>query len=230
MRGQNPVRQQQLNADGSLWVQSVFYTLQGEGPFTGQPAVFVRLAGCNLKCFWCDTDFESSQWKPSLNQLLDKIQEEKPPCCKLIVITGGEPFRQNIAPLVASLLQAGLNVQLETNGTLWVELPKHPNLAIVCSPKTPAIHPKVAERSQYFKYVIKHGETTEGDGLPNACTQQDGASARVARPPKGARIFVVPQDSFDDKQNELNRKHCVRLAKQFGYTLTLQTHKLLGIE
>ena len=230
MRGRNPIRQQQLNVDGSLWVQEVFYTLQGEGPFTGRPAVFVRLAGCNLKCFWCDTEFESSEWKPSLEELLDYIADKRPPVCNLIVITGGEPFRQNIAPLVEALLACGLCVQIETNGTLWVELPEHPNLTIVCSPKTPAVNAKIAERSRHFKYVICTGETSAEDGLPQASTQQSNVVSPIARPPMNAHIYVMPLDSFDEQQNSSNRQHCVDVAKRFGYTLTLQTHKVLAIE
>ena len=60
MFGGNVARKQVLDDGQQLWVQEVFYTLQGEGPWTGHPSIFVRLAGCNLKCFWCDTDFESS--------------------------------------------------------------------------------------------------------------------------------------------------------------------------
>src|SRR5580658_3582582 len=108
MRQATPIRQQELTDGQSLWVQEVFYTLQGEGPFSGVPAVFVRLAGCNLACFWCDTDFESSTWRPTFDELLANIEEKRPAICNLIVITGGEPFRQNIRPLVCHLLDSGL--------------------------------------------------------------------------------------------------------------------------
>ena len=67
MFGTNPSRKQVLDDGQELWVQEVFYTLQGEGPFSGQPALFIRLAGCNLRCFWCDTEFESSTWRPGLS-------------------------------------------------------------------------------------------------------------------------------------------------------------------
>lgn len=155
MLGKNPVRAQELTEGQSLWIQSVFYTLQGEGPFIGKPALFIRLAGCNLKCYWCDTDFESSQWQPTLAELMDRVAKEKPDHCKFIVITGGEPFRQNIAPLVEQLLQYGMTVQIETNGTLWVDLPEHQNLHIVCSPKSSYIHEKLLPRITTFKYVLE---------------------------------------------------------------------------
>ena len=130
MLGRNPVRHQILDQGEQLWIQEVFYTLQGEGPFSGHPAVFVRLAGCNLKCFWCDTDFESSEWHPNLEELLAQIEKVRPTHCKLIVLTGGEPFRQDIAPLINALLSRKLHVQLETNGTLWLDLPNSPDISM----------------------------------------------------------------------------------------------------
>lgn len=172
MFGDNPARPQELGDGLSLWVQEVFYTLQGEGPFTGHPAVFVRVAGCNLSCFWCDTEFESSTWRPSLDELLEKIASERPAFCDLIVITGGEPFRQNIAPLVHSLLKQNLRVQIETNGTLWVDLPKSDRLHIVCSPKTTRLNEDLVGRIGSYKYIIAAGQTDAVDGLPAASTQK----------------------------------------------------------
>jgi organic radical activating enzyme len=229
MRGANPIRAQEKGDGQTLWVQEVFYTLQGEGPFTGQPAVFVRLAGCNLKCFFCDTDFESSDWRPSLTELLEQIEAVRSPVCNLVVITGGEPFRQNILPLVQSLLQSGLRVQIETNGTLWIDLPVSKNLHIVCSPKTTHLHPRLQARINSYKYVIAEGGVDPDDGLPSGCTQTPTADAYIARPLPGASVYVMPMDSFDPAQNQRNLEACLDSATRFGYTLTLQTHKLLGI-
>ncbi len=230
MLGKNPVRPQDLTDGQNLWIQSVFYTLQGEGPFTGKPALFVRLAGCNLKCFWCDTDFESSQWHPSLDELFERIHAERPEHCSLVIITGGEPFRQNIAPLVERLLKCNLSVQIETNGTLWVDLPVDPNLHIVCSPKSSYIHEKLLPRITTFKYVIGSDDIDATDGLPNQSTQSANVPARIARPPLGSEIYVMPLDAGEAAQNELNKNVCVDVAMRFGYRLTLQSHKLLNID
>lgn len=230
MLGKNPVRAQELTEGQSLWIQSVFYTLQGEGPFIGKPALFIRLAGCNLKCYWCDTDFESSQWQPTLAELMDRVAKEKPDHCKFIVITGGEPFRQNIAPLVEQLLQYGMTVQIETNGTLWVDLPEHQNLHIVCSPKSSYIHEKLLPRITTFKYVLESNAVDPLDGLPNVSTQKPASPSRIARPPSGPEVFVMPLDLGEPEKNEQNRRTCVDAAMRFGYRLTLQSHKLLNIE
>jgi 7-carboxy-7-deazaguanine synthase len=229
MFGDNPARPQDLGDGLSLWVQEVFYTLQGEGPFSGHPAVFVRLAGCNLSCFWCDTEFESSTWRPSLDELLAKIKQERPDFCDLIVITGGEPFRQNIAPLVQNLLSQNLRVQIETNGTLWVELPRSNRLHIVCSPKTTTLNKKLVKRIGSYKYIIAAGQVDEADGLPAFSTQQENISQQIARPVAGSDVYVLPMDSYDPEKNERNTQACVAAALKFGYRLTLQTHKVVGV-
>jgi organic radical activating enzyme len=229
MFGDNPVRQQELENGQGLWVQEVFYTLQGEGPFSGHPAVFVRLAGCNLSCFWCDTEFESSTWHPSLAELLVKIADERRTFCDLIVITGGEPFRQNIGPLVQDLLTQNLRVQIETNGTLWVDLPFSDRLHIVCSPKTTGLNKQLVGHINSYKYIIAADQVDGADGLPAFSTQKDGIPQHIARPTAGADVYVLPLDSYNAETNEKNRQACVDIALKFGYRLTLQTHKLIGV-
>jgi len=226
MHGRNPARPQELGDGESLWVQEVFYTLQGEGPFSGCPAVFVRLSGCNLRCFWCDTDFESSQWRPTLPHLLETIDSVRPQHCRLIVITGGEPFRQNIAPLVVSLLAREYKVQIETNGTLWVDLPETPDLTIVCSPKTTYLHPQIVRRANAYKYVVGANGHDPANGLPNLSTQDAGRPCTIARPAADADVYVMPLHVIDERQNAENVDQCVEIAKTFGYKLCLQTQKL----
>lgn len=229
MFGDNPVRPQTFSDDGSLWVQEVFYTLQGEGPFSGRPAVFVRLSGCNLRCHWCDTEFESSTWTPKLPELLARVEAHRPPFCELVVITGGEPLRQDIVPLVEALLARGLRVQIETAGTLWLPLPEHARLHIVCSPKTGRLDPRLAARVDVFKYVIADGEVDEADGLPNRSTQVKGRAARIARPPPGATVYVMPRDDHDVEANRRNTLATAAVATRFGYTMTCQLHKLADL-
>lgn len=229
MRGENPIRQQQLNDGNTLWVQEIFSTLQGEGPFAGKASVFVRLAGCNLACYFCDTDFESSIWQPHLNQVLDRIRDLAGNTIRLVVITGGEPFRQNIAPLVERLLSESFAVQIETNGTLWVDLPEHEALHIVVSPKTPTINKMIRQRATAFKYVVFADGVDQEDGLPRLSTQIPGQEALIAKPEQNVPTFVMPMDSGDVEQNRKNTQACLEVAQKFGHTLTLQLHKIIGI-
>jgi 7-carboxy-7-deazaguanine synthase len=230
MFGKNLVRRQELGDGQRLWVQDLFYTLQGEGPFGGQPAVFLRLAGCNLRCFWCDTDFESKAHWLDLEEIDTQVGRLRPPICDLVVITGGEPLRQNISVLVRRLLDQGLRVQIETSGTVWVELPEHPRLFIVCSPKTARLHAELVPRVAAYKYVLAFGEVDPSDGLPMASTQRPGGETRLFRAPAGSTVYVMPRDDQDAEMNRKNQSACAEVSLRFGYTLTIQTHKLLGLD
>jgi 7-carboxy-7-deazaguanine synthase len=103
----------------------VFESIQGEGPGVGLPSVFVRLAGCNLRCCWCDTryawDFESAKPEVELRvfdveQLAERIDAA---VARRVVLTGGEPLRQQSALVrLVAHLPADVSLEVETNGTL----------------------------------------------------------------------------------------------------------------
>lgn len=229
MFGRNPRRAPE-EASGALWVQEVFYTLQGEGPFIGRPAVFVRLAGCNLACWFCDTEFESSTWRPELPELLTAVEAAIPAGarCDLVVLTGGEPLRQAVGPLLAALLDAGFRVQIETNGTLWTPLPDDPRVSLVVSPKTTYVHPEVASRALAYKYVVAEGAIDPEDGLPLTNMQQEGGTPqRLARPEPGsaARVMIMPLDAQDPARNARHARAALATALAHGHDLTLQAHK-----
>jgi len=219
-------------SDGTkLDVHSTFNTIQGEGPFSGYRAFFIRLAGCNLQCPGCDTEYTQGRAKVEISSIVERARMSP---AGLVVITGGEPFRQNIAPLVKALIAAGKLVQIETNGTL-PQSPELPNVGcyVVCSPKTPSINQRLASRANAFKYVVDADNYDERDGLPtivlgNQC--RDGAV--VARPPVGAKIpvFIQPADVKDAEQNLRNNATAVRSCLETNRILQLQIHKLIGVE
>ncbi|MDZ4832306.1 MAG: 7-carboxy-7-deazaguanine synthase QueE [Candidatus Melainabacteria bacterium] len=229
MLGNNPIRQQEMSDGKILWVQEIFHSLQGEGPFAGKPAVFIRLSGCNLRCFWCDTDFESSNWHPSCDEVVENSRDLAGDTTKLAVITGGEPFRQNIAPLVERLLEEGLEVQIETNGTLWVELPENKRLHIVVSPKTAKINDQLRRRATAFKYVVSADNCDPADGLPLMSTQSEGEKSNIAKPEPDVPIYVMPLDEQDEKKNRKNIAAASEIAQKYGHSLTLQLHKIIGV-
>lgn len=130
-----------MTADTMLRVCEVFGpTLQGEGPNLGEPAVFVRLYGCNLDCAWCDTPY-TWDTKGKLGVVYKATDESRhmtlaevraavlglhaPLARPMVVITGGEPLVQasGLALLVRDLLDHGYRVEIETNGTLRVPEP-----------------------------------------------------------------------------------------------------------
>ena len=124
-------------------INEIFYSLQGEGYFTGTAAVFVRFSGCNIKCSFCDTDHEGGEML-SDEQIIAEIKKYP---AKHIVLTGGEPSLFIDRSFIDKLHQSGLFVQIETNGTN--ELPDNIDW-ITCSPKHASV---VLEKSNEVKVV-----------------------------------------------------------------------------
>ncbi len=231
-----PIEKRSHRLDGLLEVHSIFHTIQGEGPFCGTPAVFVRLAGCNLQCPGCDTDYTSNRTACAPFHVLNEVQRYM--ARGLVVITGGEPFRQDITRLLNVLTDAGFYVQIETNGTLEpVEYPYstmpdiRTGVYVVCSPKAGKVHPRINDVACCFKYVIAHDSIYEDDGLPLRALEHR-ASPYVARPPKNwARpIYLQPMDSEGEELNRLNLQAAIDSCMKFGYILQLQIHKIINME
>tara|TARA_B110000014_G_scaffold40446_1_gene26511 strand:- start:1017 stop:1625 length:609 start_codon:yes stop_codon:yes gene_type:complete len=106
-----------LKNQNKLPVFEYFYSIQGEGAHTGKPAFFIRLAGCNVGCHWCDVKeswpIEDSQFL-SVAEIIDKVKEAK---TDLVIITGGEPLVHNLDKLTNELKKIHKKVHLETSGT-----------------------------------------------------------------------------------------------------------------
>lgn len=228
MFGNNPVRKQELDPRGGLYVSEVFHTIQGEGPLAGTPAIFVRLSGCNLQCEFCDTDFETvRQFKTvdELTHIIAAIQNAAGGNTKLVVITGGEPFIQNIVPLINRLYEWTFNIQIETAGTVTIDKFPWDKVTVVVSPKTGKVHEQFRLMSKDWKYILKPGNSNATDGLPVATNGRN-----IARPPQDATVWIQPMDEQDFALNERNQKACIQIALQHGYRISLQTHKILGVE
>jgi 7-carboxy-7-deazaguanine synthase len=215
-----------------LDVHSIFYTIQGEGLFCGVPAVFVRLAGCNLQCPSCDTDYTTERGTSNIGFIVGMINRLSPFDRPLVVITGGEPFRQNITPLCNALIdEQRCVVQVETNGTLPPPEGLHKDVQIVCSPKAGKVNGLTAARATCFKYVLSHDSVDPEDGLP-VLALNHSASPRVARPPDGyiGTVYLQPMDAGDEGINKLNQDAVVQSCMTYGYVLQLQIHKIIGVE
>lgn len=234
--------------DGTLDVVDIWSTIQGEGPDAGTPAVFIRLAGCNLQCPACDTDYTTnrhyktvSEIEGTVDGLWDSVRDcrKKMPELPLVVLTGGEPFRQNISKLLERLLPK-YRVQIETNGTLcpnWLigPLGNNTNLSIVCSPKA-RIHSNLLSFVNAWKFVVRAGKLNT-DGLPSAvlgneCMVNSGQpeSLLVVARWKGQDVYLQPEDNPDPEQFAANVAACVESCQKHGYKISIQTHKIMGVK
>lgn len=246
-----PPEKRDLRDDGTLDVHSIFSTIQGEGPFCGHPSVFVRLAGCNIQCPGCDTLYtagRSRYYVEDIVKTVNRVREADGNVSNLVVITGGEPFRQNLNEFIKALVKDGFRVQIETNGTMAVpsiltdEMIRNEHgvrlvnfirdfVTVVCSPKGPKIHDSIAQRADCFKYVMQADSVLEEDGLPIEALQRS-IKPYLARPPVGYKkpIYLQPMDEQDEAKNLRNIQAVLNSCKKHGYILQLQIHKYLGVE
>lgn len=230
----------------TLLIHSVFPTIQGEGPNVGMPAVFLRLGGCNLQCPGCDTEYTSGAANEPIESILTRIRMAfgDRRGSRLVVITGGEPLRQNLYKLIHQLHESYIQVQIETNGTaeiqeslLWHHHLKGSGLApqIVVSPKAGKVHLSLFPYIAAYKYVLDAHHVDPDDGLPESVL---GMPGRPARPHEGydGPVYVQPADEpacgdwGGEGANTENLKAAIDSAMKYGYRLCLQTHKITGLE
>lgn len=210
---------------------SPFLTVQGEGPYAGRAAVFIRLHGCHLRCVFCDTDFDAAD-NPVINLYdLKRAVAQVRGRANLTVITGGEPMRQNILPLCKNLIDMGMVPQIETAGTFWIDGIEDCS-EIVCSPKTPVIHPMIEEYAVAFKYVIDADQAFGGGEygyVPITATQHGARPQRLALPRRTAEVYLSPMDTGVPARNKFNQVLVGNFAKQYGVIAGLQLHKFMEL-
>lgn len=191
-------------------INEIFYSLQGEGRWTGRPAVFVRFSGCNLACPFCDTDFHSHK---TLNaeEIIDECREVGANC-RTIILTGGEPTLQVDDSLIGALHKAGYWIAMETNGTH--PYPKEIDW-VTCSPKAA---------------FVKEGEIKIGkaDELKLVF---DGTSEIRDLGLDATYHYLQPCDTGNAERNQEILKRCIAYIKKHPqWSLSLQMHKLVGIQ
>jgi 7-carboxy-7-deazaguanine synthase len=107
--------------DQTLEVSEIFLSIQGEGSRAGRPCAFIRLAGCNLDCTWCDTQYaRQATYTMTVTEAVGQAERLN---CPLVEVTGGEPLTQPATPeLLARLADEGFETLLETNGSLDISI------------------------------------------------------------------------------------------------------------
>lgn len=187
-------------------VNQIFYSLQGEGAETGRPAVFIRFAGCNLACPFCDTDFHTYTTLTAA-EIVARATEHP---ARHAILTGGEPTLQADTALVDALHRAGFTVAIETNGTQ--PLPRGLD-RITVSPKPwgrvvlqQADEVKVVYTGQPVEHYMAEIRASRYSLQPCSRIEADGRASSNLRQ-------VID--------------YCLAHPR---WCLSLQTHKLIGIE
>ena len=186
----------------------IFESLQGEGRNMGRPCVFVRFAGCNLRCPWCDTDI-----RPRFTlELDDLVAEVRGFRAKSVVLTGGEPtIAKGMPELVAALKRDGYWIAVETNGTNdadWLAFVDY----VACSPK--AEFPE----SLRLKSADEVRVVASSESVVRFC---ESLPDRI----KATDYYVSPCEREVDIDFAAAKSV---LSKLDGWSLSVQLHKLLG--
>lgn len=218
-------------------INEIFQTLQGEGVFTGVPAVFIRLQGCPVGCSWCDTKHtwekeeskattlgdialktvDTDTWALANSHELINLMKKQGYTAKHIVITGGEPCIYDLLPLTCELENQGYQCQIETSGTYPIQ----------CSDKTwVTVSPKVGMKGGLQVLTesinraneIKHPVAREKD-----IEELDKLLAK--RTEKHAPVVALQPIS----QKSLATKLCIDTCIARNWRLSIQTHKYLNI-
>lgn len=194
-------------------VMEYFYSVQGEGKYTGVPAFFIRLGGCDVGCVWCDVkdSWDASQYpEMSVDQI---VEEAKKHSTKLVILTGGEPAMYDLSALTSKLKEAGYTVNIETSGAYlligdfdWVTF----------SPKKfKAPIPSAIERADELKVVVFN--------------KSDLAWAETfeKQVPENCLLYLQPEWDKREKMEKVVFDYVLKYPK---WRVSLQTHKYLGVD
>ncbi len=193
-------------------IVEIFHSVQGEGYHSGESSIFVRFGRCNLRCEWCDTDFDVFE-NMNIEEITNIIFEYN---CKKIIFTGGEPALQNLEPLINTLRPMGYTFSIETNGT--VEIPNGLIDWICVSPKD-QLYPNVSIKQRY------------GDELKCVYVGQD---LSIYDELKNGFNHLYLQPCYDETKdviwNGISFRQTVEVVKKNPeWNLSLQTHKWMGV-
>lgn len=186
----------------------IFESLQGEGRNVGRPVVFVRFAGCNLACPWCDTDVKT-RFELALEDLVAEVKRFR---AKSVILTGGEPtLVKGMAEFVVALKEAGYWIGVETNGSNepdWFTFVDY----VACSPKAEYAERVKLTKANEVRIVASSEEVV--DFCRDMKTRIAATDYYVSPCERGGEIDFAAAKSV--------------LGKLDGWSLSVQLHKILG--
>lgn len=207
-----PTAFMKYNKETHIPLMEAFYTLQGEGKQSGRAAYFIRLAGCDVGCHWCDV---KESWEVSQKQLhsLDKVVKEAiAHPARFAVITGGEPLTYNLHPLCNRLIKEGFELAIETSGAYPLSGSWH---WICLSPKKRK-HPQaeIYQQANELKVVIYNQDDFRW---------AEEESEKVS---PDCELYLQPEWS---KEEKMKSKIIDYIKENPKWKISLQSHKYLNI-
>lgn len=197
----------------SLPVMETFYTVQGEGAFAGAPAFFIRLAGCDVGCTWCDVKESwdaGSHPKIRIADLVKRVVDSGTPIC---VITGGEPMMYDLTDLTTQIKSAGIRTHLETSGVypisgMWDWITFSPKKF-----KSPI--DGIYQTAHELKVIVFH---------PSDLAWAEGHASKTN---ETCRWYLQPEWERREKMQPMILDYIRQNTK---WRISVQTHKYLGVD
>ncbi|UVK76870.1 MAG: putative 7-carboxy-7-deazaguanine synthase QueE [Sodalis sp. Fle] len=218
-------------------LNKIFQTLQGEGYFTGVPAIFIRLQGCPVGCSWCDTKHtwqqnvadqvsledislksaDNCHWANFTDEEIIEIIQKHNWTARHVVITGGEPCMHNLIPLIHTLEQQGFSCQIETSGTQEIQ----------CTQQTwVTVSPKINMRGG-LKVLAQALDRSDEIKHPVACQLDIDNLDALLLTLRDDKVRIISLQPINQKK-AANRL-CIDTCIIRNWRLSMQTHKYLNI-
>jgi len=204
-----------------LNITEIFYSLQGESSYAGYPCVFIRLAECNLRCSYCDTQYAFGKGRSmAISAILEEVQDYG---CSLVEITGGEPlYQDDVLTLGEELLRQTLTVLLETNGSLYLgDVPQE--IIKIVDVKTPGSGMGSSFMKGNLKFLQPHDELKSV--ITNYLDYRFALDFLQTNHPQVAQIHFSPVSSVLDP----SLLAAWMLEDRVQARLSLQLHRSLAI-
>ncbi len=202
-----------MSTPSQLPVMERFYTVQGEGFYAGAPAYFIRLAGCDVGCVWCDVkESWDANLHPSLaiTTLIEDVVSSGAPIC---VITGGEPAMHDLQELTQGLREKGIRTHIETSGAH--ELTGHWDWVTFSPKKFKAPVESIYLQANELKVVVFH---------PSDVQWAQGHAQKVKA---DCMLYLQPEW---DKREAMQNIILDFIRTQTHWRISVQTHKYLGVD
>jgi len=215
--------------DTNLKVHSIFYSIQGEGPLSGVPSVFLRLSGCNLKCVFCDSTEALKKGKTmEIKEVIHHILSLKHKASNL-VITGGEPLlqKESLSVLLYEIKKAFSTIEVETNGTIspisftWVRYNVSPKTGNSGMSVLQVYKPETLKEFLPFDSIYKFVVSEEED-LKEILEIVNNLSIPLHR------VYLMPMAS-NPQELKIRAPEVVRLSLKYGFRYSDRLHLRLHI-
>lgn len=196
-----------------LPIMERFYTVQGEGAYTGAPAYFIRVAGCDVGCVWCDV---KESWEAGAHPVLSVaqlVEDAKSSGAHICVITGGEPTMYNLELLTTLLKEAGMRTHIETSGTH--ELTGSWDWITFSPKKIKAPLEDIYQKADELKVIVFNKSDISW------------AQEHAEKVNSSCSLYLQPEWSKKENMQPLILDF---IRKHTQWRISIQTHKYLGVD